>query len=118
MLGEADFDLSKYANEERAMEDRLPVKNCSFDPNAYIEIYIKAKVLEAAPQNSSRVNNSLNISMPIIEERDSEFDVREELEKKEKEYKKNIERLEEHLEELKRLNDEKLNENNNTLNST
>ena len=48
MLGEADFDLSKYANEERAMEDRLPIKN-STDPNAFIEIYIKAKVLEAAP---------------------------------------------------------------------
>jgi hypothetical protein len=45
--------------------------------------------------------------MPVIEERDSEFDVREELEKKEKEYKRNIERLEEHLDELKRMNDEK-----------
>jgi hypothetical protein len=49
MLGEADFDLSKYANEERAMDDKLPLKNCNIDPNAYIEIYIKAKVLEAAP---------------------------------------------------------------------
>lgn len=107
MLGEADFDLSKYANEEKAMEDKLPIKNCSTDPDAYIEIYIKAKVLEAAPSSSSRLNSSLNTSMPVIEERDSEFDVREELEKKEKEYKKNIERLEEHLDELKRLNDEK-----------
>jgi hypothetical protein len=35
-----------------------------------------------------------------IEERESECDVKEELEKKEKEYKKNIERLEETLEEL------------------
>ena len=55
--------------------------------------------------------------MPVIEERDSEFDVKEELEKKEKEYKRNIERLEEHLEQLKRLNDEKSNEMD-TLNST
>ena len=116
MLGEADFDLSKYANEERAMEDRLPIKN-SPDPNAFIEIYIKAKVLEAAPQHSSRVASALNISMPVIEERDSDFDVKEELEKKEKEYKRNIERLEEHLEQLKRLNDEKSNEMD-TLNST
>ena len=46
-------------------------------------------------------------NMPTIEERDSEIDVREELEKKEKDYKRNIERLEEHLEELRRLNDEK-----------
>ena len=116
MLGEADFDLSKYANEERAMEDRLPIKNSS-DPNAFIEIYIKAKVLEAAPQTSSRVASALNISMPVIEERDSEFDVKEELEKKEKEYKRNIERLEEHLDQLKRLNDEKSNEMD-TMNQT
>lgn len=33
--------------------------------------------------------------MPTIEERESECDVTEELERKEKEYKKNIERLEE-----------------------
>ena len=29
MLGEADFDLSKYANEERAMDDKLPLKGYS-----------------------------------------------------------------------------------------
>jgi N-terminal C2 in EEIG1 and EHBP1 proteins len=46
LLGEADFDLAKYANDERAQDDKLPLKNCSLDPNAYIEIYIKAKVLD------------------------------------------------------------------------
>lgn len=46
MLGSADFDLSKYANDERAQDDRLPLKNCSLDQSAYIEIYIKAKVLD------------------------------------------------------------------------
>lgn len=46
MLGEADFDLSKYANDDRPQEDKLPLKNCQIDPSAYIEIYIKAKVLD------------------------------------------------------------------------
>ena len=48
MLGSADFDLSKYANDERAQDDKLPLKNCSVDASAYIEIYIKAKVLDTA----------------------------------------------------------------------
>ena len=43
--------------------------------------------------------------MPVIEERESESDVREELERKEKEYIKNIERLEDTLEELRRNQD-------------
>ena len=30
-LGEAEFDLSKYANEERAWEDKLPLKQCDID---------------------------------------------------------------------------------------
>lgn len=41
-------------------------------------------------------------SMPTIEERDSEADVREELERKEKDYMRNIERLEDTLDDLKR----------------
>lgn len=41
-------------------------------------------------------------SMPTIEERDSEADVREELERKEKEYRRNIERLEDMLDDLRR----------------
>lgn len=44
--------------------------------------------------------------MPTIEERESECDVKEELERKEKEYKKNIERLEYTLEELKKTYDD------------
>ena len=38
--------------------------------------------------------------MPTIEERESECDVKEELEKKEKEYKKTIMRMEETIEDL------------------
>lgn len=46
LLGDADFDLSKYANSEVPSEDKLPLKNCSIDPKAYIEIFIKAKVID------------------------------------------------------------------------
>ena len=46
LLGEADFDLSKYANDERAIDDKLPLRNCAIDPKAFIEIFIKAKVLD------------------------------------------------------------------------
>lgn len=45
-------------------------------------------------------------SMPTIEERDSEMDVREELERKEKEYRRNIERLEDMLDDLRRRGEE------------
>ena len=41
MVGLADFDLSKYVNNyasDKVIEDRLPLKNCSLDPGAYIEI--------------------------------------------------------------------------------
>ena len=49
MLGSADFDLAKYANVEDPQEDKLPLKNCMLDKEAYVEIYIKAKVLDALP---------------------------------------------------------------------
>lgn len=42
------------------------------------------------------------VQMPVIEERESESDVKEELERKEKDYLRNIERLEETLDDLKR----------------
>ena len=47
LLGEADFDLGKYANETVSQQDRLKLRNCESDPNAFIEIYIKAKTLES-----------------------------------------------------------------------
>ena len=46
MLGEADFDLGRYANDASAQKDRLLLRNCEADPEAFIEIYIKAKTLE------------------------------------------------------------------------
>ena len=112
MLGSADFDLSKYANDERAQDDRLPLKNCNIDPSAYIEIYIKAKVLDAVPQTPSMKTTGMQLtSMPTIEERDSEVDVKEELERKEKEYRRNIERLEDMLDDMRRRNEEQASQN-------
>ena len=89
MLGEADFDLGNYANSQRAQEAKLPLRGCQDDPEAYIEIYIKAKNLEAvAPTPSVHMS-----SMPIIEERNSESDLKDDFENKEKQYKRNIESL-------------------------
>ena len=110
MLGVADFDLAKYASEERQQEDKLPLRNCTLDPNAYVEIHIKAKVdgpsgsvspSGAGTPNSMRnaLNNSL-LRMPTIEERDGECDVKEELERKEKEYLRKIRLLESEVDAL------------------
>lgn len=48
------------------------------------------------------IGNSSFMQMPVIEERESECDVKEELERKEKDYLRNIERLEYTLEDLRR----------------
>jgi hypothetical protein len=47
MLGEADFDLGKYANDPTKNKDLLPLRNCETDTKAFIEIYIKTKTLDA-----------------------------------------------------------------------
>jgi len=60
MLGEADFDLGKYANDPSAKMDRLQLRNCEADPSAFIEIYIKAKTIESdTPTQRSSNRNSL-----------------------------------------------------------
>ena len=41
IIGEADFDLAHYANNPHIQSDKLPLKNCTIDPNAFIEITIK-----------------------------------------------------------------------------
>ncbi len=46
MLGEADFDISKYANDPLKKTDQLPLRNCESDPKAYILINIKAKMMD------------------------------------------------------------------------
>ena len=115
MLGEADFDLGKYANDPSATTkmDRLQLRNCEADPNAYIEIYIKAKTIESdtptASSSGSRRSNPLaasnrssvyaqSLSLAAIEEKNSEFDQREEYENLEQNYRKQVQRLEDELE--------------------
>ncbi len=51
-LGTADFDLAKYANEERAHDEKLPLKNCLISKEGYIDIYIKCKTEGGPPQNN------------------------------------------------------------------
>lgn len=45
VLGDADFDLAYFANNPNVVNEKLPLKKC-FDPNAYIEIYIKTNSQE------------------------------------------------------------------------
>lgn len=47
------------------------------------------------------LNQSMIMRMPTIEERESEHDNKEELERKEKEYKKKIARLEQEMSDLR-----------------
>ena len=41
VLGEADFDLAYFANNPNVLQKKLPLSNCSLDPEACIEIHIK-----------------------------------------------------------------------------
>ena len=82
LLGEADFDLGKYANDSTAQMDRLTLRNCEPDSKAFIEIYIKAKTLESDSgtqrQNSlaqsTRSHYANSLSLAAIAETNSEFD--------------------------------------------
>lgn len=99
--GEADFDLSSYANNpDRDFEEKLPLKNCPSDPNAYIEIYIKAKVLE--PLSPMKTPSGYK-GMSIIEEKENDADPKEEFEKKEKKFLRDIELREEELEQTEEV---------------
>lgn len=44
MIGTAEFDMARYANDDKAEFDSLPVKDCKFDQNAFIEIKVQAKL--------------------------------------------------------------------------
>lgn len=59
VIGEADFDLAYYANNSNVQSDKLRLRNCTVDDNAYIEIYIKTNADEILkPQESGPVPNS------------------------------------------------------------
>lgn len=101
MLGEADFDLGKYANDPSKTKDQLPLRNCE-DQDAYIEIIIKTKQLDegtSGGKGKSKANASF--SMPTIEEQENEVEIKEDYARREEEYKKKIKTLEETLEDLK-----------------
>ena len=63
-MGEAQFDLAKYG-ATFAVTEHLPLIDCVYD-GAYIEISIKTKLLDGAPQTPSNIssikhmNNSMN----------------------------------------------------------
>ena len=87
------------------------------DPKAFIEIYIKAKTVEAssdspagrnsAPLDPHQKYNTSGFALAAIEEKNSEFDTKEELEKEEREYQKRIQYLEETLMDLQKTIDHK-----------
>jgi hypothetical protein len=54
LIGETDFDLSIYANKNKATGDKLFLKNGPGN-GAYIEIFIKAK---ASDQPSDKVSTN------------------------------------------------------------
>ncbi len=119
MLGVAEFDLSKYVSNqdpsmaEKTQEDRLPLKNCLIDDKAYLDILIKAKVdmdaVQQSPSPSPRQHSGGRMAaassyiprLPTIAERDSESDLKEELDRKERDYQKKIVRLTGEVESLR-----------------
>jgi hypothetical protein len=55
IIGEADFNLAYYANNPQVQQDQLPLKNCSIDPNAFIEIHIKTNSQEVLKQSNKSI---------------------------------------------------------------
>jgi len=116
-LGEANFDLGHYANVENATTDKLPLLNCESDPKAYIEIFIRAKAVKSTkgdesvaskPTPGSRMTTKkIKFDLPVIEEKASEFDTREEFERAEQEYLAKIKRLEETVVDMNKIVDHK-----------
>lgn len=53
LIGETDFDLSIYANKNKATGDKLFLKDGLTSKGAYIEIFIKAKASEQSSDKMS-----------------------------------------------------------------
>jgi len=60
VIGEADFDLAYYANNAEVLKDKLPLKNCTMDPNAFIEIFIKTNGQEVIANNTRKPGVAAN----------------------------------------------------------
>ena len=110
-LGETEFNLSKYANEGKATEDKLKLNG---ELGGHIEIFIRAKNLDPNPQTPS-FKLQHHMMMPTIQERESETDFREDFERKEKEFKRTIDMLEEQLDELKKQEEDQIERLNNSI---
>lgn len=51
MVGETDFDLSKYGKTSYQVTERLPLT--SIDTDAYIEVLVKTSSLDPTPSTPS-----------------------------------------------------------------
>lgn len=58
LLGRTDFDLSKYANMSKSSNDKLSLSDCE-QPDAYIEIFIKAQPQSADAETPAGQQTSL-----------------------------------------------------------
>ena len=58
-LGQANFDLAKYATlEGKSQVDTLPLENCIYDSEAFIEVHIKAKIVAMGTELPKRGRSS------------------------------------------------------------
>ena len=95
------------------------MKNCMIDPSAYLDILIKAKVDPTSVPSSSpsgRMHSSgrdaaksmQGLRLPTIAERESESDLKEELDRKERDYQKKIAKLQSEVDTLRHARDQVL----------
>jgi len=97
-LGEAELDLSKYANNPDIKKDRLKLLKCA-DQKAYIEISIVAKPEEDAASGLKSQATLLTKQSTIPEVREDE-EVQQELEAQEKALQTQLETLQNTLAQL------------------
>ena len=55
------FSLAKYVNYGKPMKDKLRIKNCEYDKNAFVEIYVNAKAKERGDGRNSRATTILSV---------------------------------------------------------
>ena len=130
VIGDADFDLAYYANNPTILSDKLPLKRCTIDSKAYIEIYIKTNSQEvlnkersnsgqggqasdrsASPQNGgesmpqigSRKGALVHSQLTQVDERTSEGGFKEVLDRKEFEYYESVNTLTSRIDDIKKI---------------
>ena len=123
ILGDANFDLAYYANNPEINQDKLPLKKCEVDSEAFIQIHIKTNssevLMKSQPQRSEAQGGStpgqrsvspqsgvqgggaggkyglsqMNSQLNQIDERTSEGGYKEGLDRKEFMYQEQIQNL-------------------------